>query len=46
MAAPDNAGPALYADIALPLVLIALLVIARRPARSRGAPATLRHESA
>lgn len=44
--APNNAGPALYADIALPLILIALLVIARRPARSRrGAPATLRHES-
>jgi hypothetical protein len=42
--APNNAGPALYTDIAGPLILIALLVIARRPARSQGAPATLRHE--
>ncbi|GAA2852174.1 hypothetical protein GCM10010472_06590 [Pseudonocardia halophobica] len=43
--APNNAGPALYADIALPLILITLLVVARRPARSRGAAATLRHEA-
>jgi hypothetical protein len=40
--APNNAGPALYADIALPIILIALLVIARRRVRSR---VTLRHES-
>jgi hypothetical protein len=26
---PDNAGPALYADIAIPLILIALLAVAR-----------------
>ena len=42
--APNNAGPALYTDIAGPLILIALLVIARRHARRQGAPATLRHE--
>jgi hypothetical protein len=41
---PNNAGPALYTDIADPLILIALLVIARRRARSRGAPAALGHE--
>jgi hypothetical protein len=42
--APNNAGPALYSDIAIPLITIAALVIARRHARSRGAPAELRHE--
>jgi hypothetical protein len=43
--APNNAGPALYADIAFPIILIALLVIARRHVRSRDTRVTLRHES-
>jgi cell shape-determining protein MreD len=42
---PNNAGPALWADIAFPIILVALLVIARRPARERAARRRLRHQS-
>jgi uncharacterized protein DUF6790 len=41
--APNNAGPALYFDIAVPIITIALLVIARRYPRS--VRATLRSQS-
>jgi hypothetical protein len=41
---PNNAGPALWADIAFPIILIALLVIARRPAPKRAAHRTRRHQ--
>ena len=41
---PNNAGPALWADIAVPIILIALLVIARRPAPKRAAHRSLGHQ--
>ena len=41
---PNNAGPALWADIAFPIILIALLVIARRPAPKRAAHHTRWHQ--
>jgi uncharacterized protein DUF6790 len=40
---PNNAGPALYSDIATPRFTIALLMTVRRHALSQGAPAELRH---
>jgi hypothetical protein len=40
---PNNAGPALWADIAVPIILITLLVIARRHAL-HGAARPLRHQ--
>jgi uncharacterized protein DUF6790 len=41
---PNNAGSALYADVAVPVILIALLVIARRRTPSEAAHTTLRHQ--
>ena len=41
---PNNAGPALWADIAFPIILVALLVIARRRAPERAAHRGLRHQ--
>jgi hypothetical protein len=41
---PNNAGPALWADIAFPIILIALLVIAWRHAPERAAHRNLRHQ--
>ena len=42
--APNNAGPALWADIAFPIILIALLVIAWRHAPERAAHRNLRRQ--
>ena len=41
---PNNAGAALYADIGVPIILITLLVIARRHALATPAPPTPRHQ--
>jgi hypothetical protein len=43
--APNNAGTTLYTDIAIPIILIALLVIARRHAPQRAAHRSLRDQS-
>jgi hypothetical protein len=42
--APNNAGVTLYTDIGIPIVLIVLLVLARRPASKRAAHRSLRHQ--
>jgi hypothetical protein len=42
--APNNAGVTLYTDIGIPIVLIVLLVIARRHAPERAAHRRLRHQ--
>ena len=41
---PNNAGPALWADIAVPIILIALLLIAWRRHTPHGAHRALRHQ--
>jgi hypothetical protein len=42
--APNNAGTTLYTDIAIPIVLIALLAVARRRTPRRAASDNLRQQ--